>query len=152
MEPVILGANQFSAEARKDGHLSRPKISVQRPVDARITSHSTYRRTFALLATSKLFQATGVINHGVKAPLARFMTWVQKENKLLGKVRGIANRFTWAPHIFFTSSRSQWGRDKEHSCAASWRAPLMKGHGHLFRLYSRMSCFRRFAILLWSWF
>ena len=59
MESVVFGANQLSAEARKGGHLSRPKISVQRQLtlDTWVTSHATYRRTFALLATSNLFLA-----------------------------------------------------------------------------------------------
>ena len=58
--------------------------------DAWATSHSSQRRNFVLPATSNLFLATAVVSHGAKAPLAHFMVWVQKENKLPRKVREIA--------------------------------------------------------------
>ena len=94
---VILGATRFFAvfteifAGGKAMRTSQPSKNLCTEADDTwATLHVTYRRNSVLLATSNLFLATVVISHGAKPPLAHFMMWVQRENKLLGKVRETA--------------------------------------------------------------
>ena len=67
-----------------------PEVLSTDADDAWEALRTTYKTISALVANSNIFLATVVISHGAKSPLARFMQWGQKENKLLIKAKETA--------------------------------------------------------------